>query len=107
MFFENNKIKLQQLSQDVSRKILAHDDKLMIVEVYFEKGGIGEPHAHDIHEQVTYILDGVFEFTLGEQKHICHKGDSLYIRPNIMHGAVCLEAGKVLDIFTPQRKDFL
>lgn len=107
MFFEYDKIKLETLSQGVSRKILAHDEKLMTVEVRFEKGSIGEAHSHDEHDQIVYILEGAFEFTLEDKKYVCHKGDSLYIKPHTMHGTICLEAGKLLDIFTPQRKDFL
>jgi quercetin dioxygenase-like cupin family protein len=34
-------------------------------------------------------------------------GDSTYKQPDIEHGAVCLEAGVLLDIFTPCRQDFL
>lgn len=107
MLFEYDKIDLETLGQGVSRKILAHDEKLMIVEVQFEKGSVGTPHAHEEHDQIIYILGGTFEFTLEDKKHICRKGDSLYIKPHMMHGTICLEAGKLLDIFTPQRKDFL
>lgn len=33
--------------------------------------------------------------------------DSLYKQPHIIHGATCLEAGMLLDVFTPHREDFL
>ncbi len=107
MFFEYNTIKLEDLGKGVSRKILAFDEKLMTAEVHFEKDSIGVPHLHEKHDQISYVLEGVFEFTIEDKKYICHKGDSLYIHPNALHGVVCLEAGRLLDIFAPQRKDFL
>lgn len=36
-----------------------------------------------------------------------HKGDSYYVAPNELHGATALEDAVILDIFTPQREDFL
>jgi quercetin dioxygenase-like cupin family protein len=31
----------------------------------------------------------------------------LYKEPNVVHGAVCLKKGKLIDIFTPHREDFI
>ncbi len=107
MLFEYKKIKTEDLGQGISRKILAFDEKLMSVEVSFEKGAIGEPHLHEEHDQISYVLDGVFEYTIDGETFIGRTGDSFYVKPGSMHGAVCVEAGRLLDIFTPQRKDFL
>ncbi|MDN6549994.1 MAG: cupin domain-containing protein, partial [Enterobacterales bacterium] len=30
-----------------------------------------------------------------------------YKKPNVMHGCVCIEAGTLIDVFTPQREDFI
>jgi len=62
-FFHNEDIKLEDLGNGVSRKILAYDGTLMTVEVNFEKGSQGNLHAH-IHEQATYVLEGEFDFTV-------------------------------------------
>ena len=90
----------------VKRKILAYGDNLMQVEVHFEKGAIGAMHSHP-HTQLTNVLEGEFEFTIGDEKKIVKKGDTLYKVPNIMHGCVCLKEGILLDTFTPYREDFL
>ena len=82
------------------------DNQIMMVKVKFEKGAIGAPHAH-FHTQTTFCHSGKFEFTIDGQKHIIEPGDGLYIAPNLLHGAVCLEAGVVLDVFSPVREDFL
>ncbi|WP_392563547.1 cupin domain-containing protein [Orbus wheelerorum] len=106
MFIFNSNVKLDDLGNGVKRKILAHNGSMMAVEVYFEKGAVGTMHSHP-HEQLTYVLSGVFEFTIGDETHLVRTGDTLYKQPNIMHGCICKEAGALLDTFTPQRLDFL
>ena len=34
-------------------------------------------------------------------------GDTYYVRTGVEHGVVALEDGILLDVFTPQREDFL
>lgn len=90
----------------VKRRILAYGDALMQVEVHFETGAVGAMHAHP-HSQLTHVLEGTFEFTIGGEKRIVKKGDTLYKTPNVIHGCVCLEKGILLDTFSPYREDFL
>ena len=59
------------------------------------------------HSQATYVVSGKFELTIGEQKEILSAGDGYYVAPNKPHGCVCLEAGVLIDTFTPMRADFL
>ncbi len=103
----NADIEKQDLGGGVSRKILTYGGKLMMVEVTMAKGGRGEVHTHP-HEQISYIANGSFEFTVGDEKKTVHRGDSLYVAPNVPHGTLSLEDGSVVvDIFTPIREDFL
>lgn len=89
------------------RKILAHGGNLMLVEVEFKEGGVGDIHTH-IHEQATYCVEGEFEFTVGDETKVIKKGDTIYMPSNIEHGCKLLsDYGKLIDIFTPQRDDFL
>ena len=106
MFIFNSDCKLEDLGGGVSRKILAHNGSLMQVQVFFEQGAIGAMHSHP-HEQLTYVLSGEFEFTIGEEKRVVRAGDTLYKKPHIMHGCICLKPGTLLDTFTPVREDFL
>lgn len=105
MFIFHKETTLDDLGNGVTRRILAHDGNMMAVEVNFEQGAIGPMHNHP-HEQLTYVLSGEFEFTIGEEKHVVRAGDTLYKQPNIMHGCVCLKPGTLLDTFTPIREDF-
>ena len=106
MFVYNKDVQLEDLGDGVSRKIMAYSDNIMTVEVHFEKGAIGPLHSHP-HEQLTYVLSGEFEFTIGDETKVVKTGDTLYKKPNVVHGCRCLQAGVLLDNFTPVRKDFL
>ena len=96
----------EQLGPGLSRQILGWDNQIMMVKVKFEKGTIAGQHAH-FHTQTTFCHSGKFEFTIDGKKHVIEAGDGLYIAPNLVHGALCLEAGVVLDVFSPVREDFL
>jgi quercetin dioxygenase-like cupin family protein len=34
-------------------------------------------------------------------------GDGYYVPPHALHGIVCIEAGMLIDVFSPLREDFL
>ncbi|MHC2595160.1 MULTISPECIES: cupin domain-containing protein [Pantoea] len=106
MFIFKSATRLDDLGNGVTRRILAHGGTLMAVEVTFEQGAVGPLHHHP-HEQLTYVLSGRFAFTIDGVTKEVSAGDTLYKAPNIVHGCVCLEAGVLLDTFTPQREDFL
>ncbi len=97
---------LEQVAPGVSRRILAAGGRLMAVQVAFAAGVAAPQHAHP-HEQVSYIVSGRFEWQLGDQKRILESGDSVYVPPGVTHGVRALEASVILDVFTPQREDFL
>lgn len=105
-YFFYNDSKKEELGNGVSRKILAYNGNLMTVEVNFEKNAIGNLHSHP-HEQITYVLEGEFVFKIGNEEKIVKAGDVLYKQPNIEHGCLCLKKGKLIDIFTPIREDFI
>jgi len=106
MFVYNQDIQLQDLGDGIKRKVLAYSKQIMGVEVYFEKGAIGKMHSHP-HVQLTYILEGEFEFTIGGETRIVKKGDTLQKDPDVIHGCICLTKGVLFDVFTPCREDFL
>ena len=96
----------EELGGGVSRKMLGYDNQIMMVLVKFEKGSLGSPHSH-FHAQATYCVSGKFEFEIDGQKQVVSGGDGVYIEPNLMHSAVCLEEGMLIDTFSPVREDFL
>ena len=105
-FISDSEIGWEDLGEGLKRKVMAYDDNLMMVKVSFEKGGIGTLHSH-FHTQMSYVESGSFEITIGENKSSVQKGDAYYIPPNVIHGALCIEEGVLIDIFTPMRADFV
>lgn len=92
--------------EGVERRILARGGGLMTVEFSFEKGAVGAVHTHP-HEQVGYIAKGRFILEAGGRREEIGVGDTYYVAPNEPHGVVALEEGIIVDVFTPQREDFL
>ena len=101
-----NDIPLKDLGGGVSRRVMAYSPQLMIVEVNFEQGGVGSVHTHP-HCQNTYVKSGRFRFTIDGEPVEVGPGDTIALPPEIPHGTLCLEAGTLIDMFSPMRKDFL
>ncbi len=94
-------------AEGVERKIVARGGNMMIVEVHFKKGSFGAMHQH-FHEQVTYCTQGAVMFDIEGEKQRIAAGDSVFMPADCMHGCEVLEDDTILlDIFTPQREDFL
>ena len=100
------KLAWENPSPGITRQIMGYDDQIMMVKVRFEKGAVGAPHTH-FHSQVTYVASGKFEFEIGGKKSVVGPGDGCYMEPDELHSCVCLEAGDLIDVFTPHRADFL
>ena len=94
------------MAPGVTRRILAHTDGLMCVENQFEAGAVGTLHSHP-HTQITYVLSGVFAFTIDGETRTVRQGDTLLKEDGVEHGCTCLESGALLDIFNPMREDFV
>ncbi|WP_276380799.1 cupin domain-containing protein [Flavobacterium sp. H4147] len=105
-FIKGDEIEWEVVGEGIKRKILAFDDRVMLVNVHFEKGGIGVLHDH-YHSQLTYIASGKFDVTISGVTQTLQQGDSFYIPPHAVHGVVCLEEGMLTDVFSPAREDFL
>ncbi|MBK8515959.1 MAG: cupin domain-containing protein [Saprospiraceae bacterium] len=101
-----NDIPWEEVGPGLKRQIMGYDDKIMLVKVDFKEGAIGTMHNHH-HSQVTYVESGEFEMTIGDQVKKLKGGDSFYIPPFVMHGCVCVKDGKLIDVFSPVREDFL
>ena len=105
-FVEASKTPTEDLGEGLTRQILGFGPEIMIVRVWFDKGAVGEVHSHR-HSQSTYVESGRFEVFIDGEKRVLAAGDSFYIAPHLAHGAVCLDAGVLIDVFSPLREDFL
>lgn len=105
-FLIGDDIEWEKVGEGVKRKIMGYDDNIMLVQVHFDKGGIGAMHEHH-HSQVTYVVSGEFELTIGKETKLLKGGDSFYIPPHVLHGAICKNEGMLIDVFSPIREDFM
>lgn len=105
-FLFDNEMEWETVGEGLKRKIMAYDDHIMLVKVDFQKGAVGQLHEH-YHSQATYVVSGEFELTVGDETKVVKGGDAFYIPPHVMHGAICLKDGVLIDVFSPIREDFM
>ena len=68
---------------------LGMDDVLKVLggfwQTTLEAGKKLDPHSHEDHEQIYYILEGGGVLTVGEDTRRVRKGDAVYIPPKTSH----------------------
>ena len=90
----------------VRRRVLAWDERLMMVEFAFEKGAVGALHSHP-HVQASYVAKGAFEVTVDGRTETLLPGQGFVVPSGAVHGVRALEEGLLVDCFTPARADFV
>jgi quercetin dioxygenase-like cupin family protein len=103
---EDKEVEWLDLGGGIKRKVMAYDNQMMVVKVAFEAGGIGAIHSHP-HTQASYVASGKFDITIDGKTQTLKGGDVYFVPSDLVHGAVCLEAGELIDVFHPLREDFL
>jgi quercetin dioxygenase-like cupin family protein len=83
----------------------AHLDHLTLSEWEIAEGATLPPHQHP-HEQITRLLAGRFEMTVGGETRVLDPGMAALIPAHVPHSARALTACRVLDVFTPVREDY-
>lgn len=107
-FYDDAGTPWTELGDGIRRKIVGHTPQLMSVLVQFDRGAIGTPHAHDVHDQIAYVVSGSFEAQIDGVKKVLRVGDAFIAGHGSTHGVVALEAGStLLDQFSPRREDYL
>ena len=89
-----------------SRRVILDLPELMLVEFTFEKGGVGALHSHP-HVQSSYVAAGVFDVTIDGVTQRIEAGGAYIVPSGLVHGVTAIEAGTLIDSFTPRRDDFL
>lgn len=107
-YFDGTATPWTDLGDGLRRKIVGHTPQLMSVIMQFDKGAIGTPHAHDVHDQIAYVVAGSFEASVNGQVRVLRVGDAFIAPHHITHGVVALEQDSMLlDQFSPRRDDYL
>jgi quercetin dioxygenase-like cupin family protein len=105
-FAFDSEIEWEPAGEGIRRKILTYNSEVMMVRVDFQAGAVGTPHSHP-HIQCSLVEAGVFDITIAGRTERLKQGDSFLVPPDAVHGAVAIEAGVLLDVFTPMREDFV
>jgi quercetin dioxygenase-like cupin family protein len=83
----------------------AHTDRLTIGEIDLAASSIVPVHQHP-HDQLTYILAGRAECTVGGETRELDAGMCVLTPGGTPHTFRALTACRALDVFTPVREDF-
>ena len=91
---------------NLTRRVLAFNDKLMIAEHVMAKGSVFPRHSHP-QEQLAYLVSGHIRVQIGDEEPFeARAGDSFVVRGGVDHQVVAIERSVALDVFTPVRPDF-
>jgi quercetin dioxygenase-like cupin family protein len=82
-----------------------HTDNLTLGYWDVAKDSVLPMHAH-FHEQITTVIEGKFELTIGDETKVYENGLVAVIPPNVVHGGRALTDCKLFDIFSPVREDY-
>ena len=94
---------------DLLDRRLITGDRMMLAHVYLKKGCLVPMHQHE-NEQLTYILEGRLDFTIGadrSQQVSVGPGEVLFLPSNVPHEALAVEDTLDVDVFSPPRADWL
>jgi quercetin dioxygenase-like cupin family protein len=81
-------------------------EKTMLARIVLKKGARVPMHQH-FHEQLSHVVEGALTFALEEGEVTVRAGEILCIPPNAPHAVFALEDSVALDIFNPQRQDWI
>jgi len=98
----------EPVTDGIERRIITAE-RMMLTHVYLRRGAVVPRHSHD-NEQLTYILEGVLRFWVGDEESEAidvRAGEVLHIPSNVPHKAEALEDTLDVDIFSPPRQDWL
>ena len=98
----------ERLTDLLERRVITAE-RIMIAHIYLKKGCVVPRHFHE-NEQVTYLLEGVLRFRLGEdqkEERVLRAGGVLVVPSNLPHSAEALENTLSVDVFSPPRQDWL
>jgi quercetin dioxygenase-like cupin family protein len=100
-----NSVAIEELNPLLGRHFVVGQN-VMLARVLLKKGCVVPEHSHH-NEQITYILAGALKFGIDGREIVVNAGEVLTIPPNMPHWAEALADTVDLDIFNPQRADWI
>lgn len=79
-------------------------EHLLVNFVRYDPGTVVPVHAHE-EEQMTFVLEGEFEFEVAGERRVVRPGTVVRIPPHVPHGARALDGPCFqVDAFSPPRR---
>ncbi len=104
-YFRVDRLPATEMLPGVLRRAV-YLEHVMLTFFEFAPGSVVPEHSHP-HEQISYVLQGALEFTLGEETRVIRAGEGVCCPPNVPHKATVLdEPTVVLDAWYPVREDY-
>lgn len=82
-----------------------HGDNVTVAVWQVDAGASLPEHAHH-HEQITMIVDGTFEMTVGGETRRLGAGDIVVIPGHVTHAGKAITDCRITDVFQPARDDY-
>lgn len=90
----------------VDFEVLAIGKESMVTKMLYKESDSVPFHKHP-NEQNGYVITGRYKLIFDNKEYILTTGDSYSIPANMEHSMEIIEAGEVIDVFTPVRQDYL
>ncbi|MDN5204379.1 cupin domain-containing protein [Fulvivirgaceae bacterium BMA10] len=84
---------------------LIHGENLTTAHFRVTQGAELPEHAHH-HEQISRVLSGRFQLTVGDHTEVMEPGKVYVIPSNVPHSGKALSDCIIMDVFSPAREDY-
>ena len=91
-------MKAEDKTPGVRSRNLAFSARVMMFETEIDGGSQRPPHAHP-HDQICYVVKGEIEVVVGNDRQVCHPGDSFAIPGGVMHSIGARTDALIVDAF--------
>jgi|ERR1019366_8523728 quercetin dioxygenase-like cupin family protein len=98
----------EALGPRLARQVIT-GERMMLAQLHLDEGATVPTHSHE-NEQLTYVLEGLLRFWLGEDESQVldvGAGEVLHIPSGVPHRVLALERTLDVDVFCPPRQDWL
>jgi len=105
MLVHSAEVKPTYVFAGIARRTLSWGEEVMVIQNTFSPGTGVPEHAH-VHEQISYVVEGILVVTMEGTVYTLNAGDSLLMPSNLSHSALSPQGAVVIEAFAPPREDF-
>jgi quercetin dioxygenase-like cupin family protein len=95
-----------QMFPGVTRQLITHGQKAMVVRIAMALGSHIPSHSHP-HEQIGFLLSGRMRLSVSGNPEVLCAGDAYSIPSNALHSVDAIEDCVAIDVFAPLREEYL